>query len=96
MKSMNEDGEMVATSHWNDPFYGLFFACSAVFVILFFIPANIINIDQVQQKMDETILKADKELEKSRKDIEKLLDNDKSKVKDAIPPNVRKSLGFDY
>lgn len=42
------------------------------------------------------VLKADKDLEKSRKDIEKLLDNDKSKVKDAIPPNVRKSLGFDY
>jgi hypothetical protein len=42
------------------------------------------------------VFKADKELEKSRKDIEKLLDNDKSKVKDAIPPNVRKSLGFDY
>ena len=42
------------------------------------------------------VSKADRELEKSRKDIEKYLDNDKSKVKDAIPPNVRKSLGFDY
>jgi hypothetical protein len=42
------------------------------------------------------VAKADKDLEKGRKSIEKTLGGDKNKVKDALPPNVRKALGFDY
>lgn len=42
------------------------------------------------------VSKADNDLEKSRKSIEKTLGGDKNKVKDALPPNVRKALGFDY
>ena len=46
--------------------------------------------------LQKTIDNADKELEKSRKKIEKIAKGDKEKVKQAIPADVRKYLGFDY
>ena len=42
------------------------------------------------------VAKADNDLAKSRKSIEKTLGGDKNQIKDALPPNVRKALGFDY
>jgi thymidine kinase len=42
------------------------------------------------------VAKADKDLENRRKSIEKTLGGDKQTVKDTIPLNVRKALGFDY
>jgi MFS family permease len=32
--------------NWNTPFYALFLACCATFVLIMFIPSNIINIDE--------------------------------------------------
>ncbi|MEY4278257.1 MAG: hypothetical protein RL377_261, partial [Bacteroidota bacterium] len=39
---------------------------------------------------------ADLSLEKTKKSIESRFDGDKEAVKDAIPKDVRKYLGFDY
>ncbi len=46
--------------------------------------------------LQKSIEDADKDLEKTRNKIEKIASGDKEKVKAAIPPNVRKYLGFDY
>jgi DNA-binding transcriptional regulator GbsR (MarR family) len=46
--------------------------------------------------LQKSIEDADKDLEKTRNKIEKIASGDKEKVKTAIPPNVRKYLGFDY
>lgn len=47
-------------------------------------------------EIKNAIAKADKELEITRDKIEKLSNGDKEKVKNAIPLDVRKYLGFDY
>ena len=44
----------------------------------------------------KAVADADKSLEKSRVKIEKALDGSKEKIKDTIPADVRKYLGFDY
>lgn len=46
--------------------------------------------------LQQSIEDADKDLEKTRNKIEKISKGDKEKVKNAIPPDVRKYLGFDY
>ena len=46
--------------------------------------------------IQKSISDADRYLEKSRKSIEKTLDNEKELVKKRIPADVRKYLGFDY
>ena len=46
--------------------------------------------------LKNVIAKADKDLEQSRNKIEKIAGGNKAKVKDALPKNVRKALGFDY
>lgn len=46
VKWWNEKNELVSFYHWNDPFYGLFLACCIVFLIIIFIPADFINIDE--------------------------------------------------
>jgi hypothetical protein len=46
--------------------------------------------------LQKSIEDADKDLENTRNKIEKIASGDKEKVKNAIPPNVRKYLGFDY
>lgn len=56
------------------------------------VTSSIKNDKGLQQSIED----ADKDLENTRNKIEKIASGDKEKVKDAIPPNVRKYLGFDY
>lgn len=53
---------------------------------------NIKNDKNIQQAIKD----ADDSLQNAQKSIEKRFDGDKEKVKQAIPDNVRKYLGFDY
>lgn len=46
--------------------------------------------------VQKAVADADDTLEKTKASIEKRLDNDKEAVKNAIPADVRKFLGFDY
>lgn len=53
---------------------------------------NVKNDKTIQQAIKD----ADNSLQNVQKTIEKRFDGDKEKVKQAIPDNVRKYLGFDY
>ncbi|MEY4457035.1 MAG: hypothetical protein RLY15_1299 [Bacteroidota bacterium] len=53
---------------------------------------NIKNDSNIQKAIKD----ADDSLQNAQKTIEKRFDGDKEKVKQAIPDNVRKYLGFDY
>jgi hypothetical protein len=53
---------------------------------------NIKNDSTIQNAIKD----ADSSLEQAQKTIEKRFNGDKEKVKQAIPDNVRKYLGFDY
>lgn len=57
---------------------------------------NVLSNIKNDTDLQKTIANADKELEKSRKKIEKIASGDREKVKQAIPADVRKYLGFDY
>lgn len=46
--------------------------------------------------LKKAVQDADISLDKTRNKIEKLLNGDKQSVKNAIPADVRKYLGFDY
>jgi len=46
--------------------------------------------------IQQAVKDADLSLEKTKKSIESRFDGDKEAVKDAIPKDVRKYLGFDY
>jgi len=57
---------------------------------------KVVNAIKNDSEIKNAIAKADKELEATRDKIEKLSKGDKEKVKQAIPADVRKYLGFDY
>lgn len=57
---------------------------------------KVVNSIKNDPEIKNAIEKADKELEKTRTTIEKISKGNREKVKDAIPLDVRKYLGFDY
>jgi hypothetical protein len=88
MKITNEDKKLLKETHsrWlnENYFLGRLFLKKVVSAIR--------NDADIKKAIDT----ADKELEKTRDKIEKLSNGDKEQVKNAIPADVRKYLGFDY
>jgi serine protease inhibitor len=88
MKITNEDKKLLKEAHsrWLNENYFL----GRLFLKK--VASAIRNDAGIQNAIDT----ADKELKKTRDKIEKLSNDDKEKVKNAIPADVRKYLGFDY
>lgn len=53
---------------------------------------NLLN----DKELKQAVYDADKKMQDIRDKIEKEADGDKEMVKDALPSNIRKYLGFDY